>query len=205
MAGNSGNAPPKMPPSAGAMEQLLASLGQGPQRGLPPVERWDPAFCGEIDMRIAADGTWFYLGTPIGRPALVKLFASVLKQEGGSYFLVTPVEKVGIRVDDLPLQAVEMAVEDEGTGRQILFRTVSDDMVTIGPEHGLRFDRDGRDGLRPAVHVRRDLWARVTRALSYDLLAMGELREVDGVMMFGVSAGGLFFPAVPAAEIEGLV
>jgi uncharacterized protein len=205
MAGNSGNAPPKMPPLAGAMEQLLASLGQGPQRGLPPVERWDPAFCGEIDMRIAADGTWFYLGTPIGRPALVKLFASVLKQEGGSYFLVTPVEKVGIRVDDLPLQAVEMAVEDEGTGRQILFRTVSDDMVTIGPEHGLRFDRDGRDGLRPAVHVRRDLWARVTRALSYDLLAMGELREVDGVMMFGVSAGGLFFPAVPAAEIEGLV
>lgn len=196
--------PGKASPPAGAMEQLMAQLGQGPQRGLPPVERWNPAFCGDIDMRIAADGSWFYLGTPIGRPALVKLFASVLKLEEGGYVLVTPVEKVGIRVDDLPLQAVEMAVEGESNSRQILFRTLSDDMVTVGPDHALRFERDGRDGLKPAVHVRRGLWARVTRALSYDLLALGELREVNGVPMFGVAAGGVFFPAVPAAEIEGL-
>ncbi|MGL4975501.1 MAG: DUF1285 domain-containing protein [Bosea sp. (in: a-proteobacteria)] len=195
----------KTPPMAGAMEQLMAQLGPAARRGLPPVERWHPAFCGDIDMRIASNGTWFYLGTPIGRPALVKLFASVLKQEEGATFLVTPVEKVGIRVDDLPLQAVEMAVEGEGDARQILFRTLTDDMVTVGPDHALRFDRDGRDGLKPAVHVRRGLWARLTRALSYDLLALGEVRAVDGVPMFGVAAGDAFFPAVPAAEIEGLL
>ena len=99
------------------MNRLLSALGGGPVRGLPPVERWNPPFCGDLDMRIAADGTWYYLGTPIGRPALVRLFSSVLKREGDDYFLVTPVEKVGIKVEDAPLQAVEMAVEGEGIGR----------------------------------------------------------------------------------------
>ncbi len=187
-----------------AMERLLRALKDGTRRGPPPVERWNPPFCGNLDMRIAADGTWFYLGTPIGRPALVKLFSSVLRRDDGDYFLVTPVEKVGLVVEDAPFQAVEMAVEGEGEGRTIAFRTQVDDVVTVDGEHPLRFEREAGGGLKPYVHVRRDLWARLTRALSYDLLALGEVRTVEGRQMFGVAASGGFYPAAPASEIEGL-
>lgn len=187
-----------------AMERLMAALGTGAQRGLPPVERWNPPFCGDLDMRIAADGTWFYMGTPIGRPALVKLFSSVLKREGDDYFLVTPVEKVGIKVEDAPLQAVEMQLDGEGDARSIAFRTQVDDLFCVGAEHGLRFERAAKDGLKPYVHVRRGLWARLTRALTYDLLALGEVRAVAGAAMFGVAASGRFYPALPASEIEGI-
>jgi hypothetical protein len=194
-----------MSDSGGAMERLVAALQGGKARGIPPVERWNPDFCGDIDMRIAADGTWFYLGTPIGRPALVKLFASVLRRDGDDYVLVTPVEKLGITVEDAPFQAVEMAVEGEGEARAIAFRTQVDDLVKVGPEHPIRFEREAAgDGLKPYVHVRRNLWARLTRALTYDLLALGEVREVEGLAQFGVAAGGLFHPAVPASEIDGL-
>ncbi len=186
-----------------AMERLVAALRGGETRGLPPVERWNPDFCGHIDMRIAADGTWFYLGTPIGRPALVKLFSSVLRRDGDDYVLVTPVEKLGIVVEDAPFQAVEMAVESEGESRSIAFRTQVDDLVDVGPEHAIRFERGAGDGLKPYVHVRRGLWARVTRALTYDLLALGEVRDVAGVPMFGIAVAGDFHPAVPASEIEG--
>jgi hypothetical protein len=189
--------------AAGAMSRLLSALGSGPSRGLPPVERWNPAFCGDLDMRIAADGTWFYLGTPIGRPALVKLFSSVLKREGDDYFLVTPVEKVGIRVEDAPLQAVEMAVEGEGDQRSIAFRTGTDDLVTVGPDNALRFERAANEGVKPYVHVRRGLWARLTRALTYDLLALGEISEIEGEAQFGIAAGGAFHVVAPASEIEG--
>ena len=187
-----------------AMERLMASLGGGKARGLPPVERWNPPFCGDLDMRIAADGTWFYMGTPIGRPALVKLFSSVLKREGDDYFLVTPVEKVGITVDDAPFQAVEMQVDGAGDARTLAFRTQVDDLVCVGPDHALRFARAAQDGLTPYVHVRRGLWARLTRALTYDLLALGEVRDVEDEAMFGVAAAGQFYPAVPASEIEDI-
>lgn len=186
------------------MNRLLSALGSGPVRGLPPVERWNPPFCGDLDMRIASDGTWFYLGTPIGRPALVKLFSSVLKREGDDYFLVTPVEKVGIKVEDAPLQAVEMAVEGEGDQRSIAFRTRTDDLVTVGPDNVLRFERAANEGVKPYVHVRRGLWARLTRALTYDLLALGEIGEIDGQAQFGIAAGGLFHVVASASEIEGL-
>lgn len=188
---------------AQAMDRLLGALQGGKTRGLPPVERWNPPFCGDLDMRIAADGTWFYMGTPIGRPALVKLFSSVLRRDEGDYFLVTPVEKVGITVEDAPFQAVEMAVEGEGNERSIAFRTQVDDVVSVGPEHPIRFESEAGGGLKPYIHVRRELWARVTRALTYDLLALGEIRAVDGRDMFGVAAAGQFYPAVPASEIEG--
>ena len=190
--------------SGPAMERLMAALGDGKRRGPPPVERWDPPFCGDLDMRIAADGTWYYLGTPIGRPALVRLFSSVLKREGDEHFLVTPVEKVRIQVEDAPLQAVEMQVEGEGDARAVALRTSVDDLVSVGPGHALRFERAAKDGLKPYVHVRRGLWARLTRALTYDLLALGEVREVGGEAQFGIAAGGLFHPALPASEIEGL-
>ena len=172
---------------------------------LPPVHLWNPPFCGDLDMRIAADGTWFYLKTPIGRHALVKLFASVLKREGDRYFLVTPVEKCGITVDDVPFVAVELRVEAHGPDQTLHFRTNVDDWVACGPEHALRFTpEEGTGGLRPYLHVRRDLWARVKRALFFDLVDLGEERDVEGVRMFGVVSGGEFFAMAPADEIEGL-
>jgi len=109
-------------------------------KGLPAVHLWNPPFCGDLDMRIAGDGTWYYMGTPIGRPALVRLFSTILKREDGKHFLVTPVEKVGIRVDDAPFLAVEMLREHDGRGRLLRFRTNVDDWVDCDEAHRLRFD-----------------------------------------------------------------
>ena len=186
----------------GGLETITGALARS-GKGPPPVERWNPPFCGDLDMRIAADGTWFYLKTPIGRPALVKLFASVLKREGDSYFLVTPVEKCGITVDDAPFLAVELEIEDGAAGRVLHFRTNVDDWVSCGPQHALRFEPEaGTGGLKPYLHVRRDLWAKVTRALFFDLVEIGEERDVDGQAMFGVISMGAFFPMAPADQVR---
>jgi len=182
----------------------LAGAVKGAGR-LPPVHLWNPPFCGDLDMRIAADGTWYYLKTPIGRPALVKLFASILKREGDTYFLVTPVEKCGITVDDVPFLAVEMRLEAPGPGQTLHFRTNVDDWVACGAERALRFEpEEGTGGLRPYLHVRSNLWALVKRALFFDLVDLGEERDVEGVRMFGVVSGGAFFAMAPADEIEDL-
>ncbi len=189
----------------GGLEAIAASLPRE-KDGLPPVERWNPPFCGDIDMKIAADGTWFYQKTPIGRPALVKLFASVLKREGDKYFLVTPAEKVGIAVEDAPFLAVELAVTGEGQERVLRFRTNVDDFVAAGPGHALRFEPEpGTDGLKPYLHVRSDLWAKVTRALFYDLVALGEERDIGGKAMFGVASNGEFFPMAEASALREFV
>ena len=188
------------------LDAIAGAVGGAASKGAPPVHLWNPPFCGDLDMRIAADGTWFYLKTPIGRHALVKLFASVLKREGEKYFLVTPVEKVGITVDDAPFTAVEMQQEGEGAARVLSFRTNVDDWVTCGPEHALRFEPEAdTDGLKPYLHVRRDLWALVSRALFYDLVELGEERDVDGVRMFGVASAGSFFPMAPADSLKDLL
>ncbi|HET7680316.1 MAG TPA: DUF1285 domain-containing protein [Xanthobacteraceae bacterium] len=172
-------------------------------KGPPPVHLWNPPFCGDIDMRIAADGTWYYMKTPIGRPALVKLFASVLKREANRYFLVTPVEKVGIVVEDAPFLAVEMQTQDQTGDRVLRFRTNVDDWVECGPDHALRFDPEpDTGGLKPYLHVRRDLWARLTRPLFYDLVGLGEERDVEGRRMFGVASKNSFFPMVPAETLR---
>jgi hypothetical protein len=142
------------------LDAIAGVARQAGERGLPPVHLWNPPFCGDLDMRIAADGTWYYLKTPIGRHALVKLFASVLKREDDNYFLVTPVEKCGIVVEDAPFLAVELNVEQGERGQVLRFRTNVDDWVACGPEHALRFEpEDGTGGLKPYLHVRRDLWA----------------------------------------------
>ena len=171
-------------------------------KGLPPVHLWNPPFCGDLDMRIASDGTWFYMGTPIGRPALVRLFSTILKREDGKHFLVTPVEKVGIRVDDAPFLAVEMLKEKHGRDRLLRFRTNVDDWVEAGPGHALKFVPEATGGLKPYVHVRRDLWAKVTRALFYDLVALGEQRELGGKQMFGVASKGEFFSMAEASALK---
>jgi hypothetical protein len=185
----------------GGLEGIAAALPRE-GRGLPPVHLWNPPFCGEIDMRISADGTWFYQKTPIGRPALVKLFASVLKREGDKYFLVTPVEKVGLMVEDVPFLAVELQVEHVARGQVLNFRTNVDDWVDAGPDHAMRFEMEPTGGLKPYLHVRSDLWAKVTRALFYDLVELGEERAVDGKAMFGVASGGEFFAMAEASALR---
>jgi uncharacterized protein len=189
--------------SHAGLDAIAGAARQAGTKGPPPVHLWNPPFCGDLDMRIASDGTWFYLKTPIGRPALVRLFASVLKREGDKHFLVTPVEKCGITVDDAPFLAVEMRAEDTGEGRTLHFRTNVDDWVACGGDHALRFEPEPHSGgLKPYLHVRRGLWAKVTRALFYDLVELGEERDIDGVRMFGVASGGAFFPMAPADQLK---
>jgi hypothetical protein len=171
-------------------------------KGLPPVHLWNPPFCGDLDMRIAPDGTWYYMGTPIGRPALVRLFSTILKREDGKHFLVTPVEKVGIRVDDAPFLAVEMQKRASAGGTLLRFRTNVDDWVDCDAAHRLRFESAADGGLTPYLHVRADLWAKVTRALYYDLVDMGEERMVGGQEMFGVESAGEFFPMADAEQVR---
>jgi hypothetical protein len=187
----------------GGLDALAGAANAAARKGPPPVHLWNPPFCGDLDMRIGADGTWYYLKTPIGRPALVKLFASVLKREAERYFLVTPVEKCGIVVDDAPFVAVELRVDEPGPRQTLHFRTNVDDWVACGAEHALRFEPEPETGgLKPYLHVRRDLWALVKRALFYDLVELGEERDIDGVAMFGIVSAGAFFAMAPAASLQ---
>jgi hypothetical protein len=186
--------------AAAARDAANSSPGS---RALPPVHLWNPPFCGDLDMRIAGDGTWFYMGTPIGRPALVRLFSTILKREDGKHFLVTPVEKVGIRVEDAPFLAVEMLKENDGRGQRLRFRTNVDDWVACDAAHRLRFEAAADGGLTPYLHVRADLWAKVTRAIYYDLVDIGEERVVDGRAMFGIASSGAFFAMADAEQMRG--
>src|SRR5512140_1352294 len=185
------------------LDAIAGVAREASRKGAPPVHLWNPPFCGDLDMRIASDGTWFYLKTPIGRPALVKLFASVLKREGDKYFLVTPVEKCGLVVEDAPFLAVELNVEQSASGRMLNFRTNVDDWVQCGPAHNLRFEPEaGTGGLKPYLHVRRDLWAKVTRTLFFDLVELGEERATAEGQMFGLASGGEFFIMAPADSLK---
>jgi uncharacterized protein len=193
--------PPRAP------ERSLRGLGEAATeclRGVGPAPSWNPPDCGDIDMRIAADGTWFYCGSPIGRLPLVQLFASVLRKETDRYVLVTPVEKVGIRVDDAPFLAIEMRIEDEANEPRLIFRTNANDMMAVDSEHLLRFERSVAEGLKPYVKVRGDLWALIKRAVFFDLVALGKTEHLANQDWFGVRSCGVFFPMCLASEIEGL-
>ena len=192
---------------AHAPERVLQGLGKAATRrlrGLGRAPSWNPPDCGDIDMRIAADGTWFYCGSPIGRLPLVQLFASVLRKETDRYVLITPAEKIGIKVDDAPFLAIEMGIEDEGNERRLIFRTNVEDLVIVDSEHALRFERGAAGGLKPYVKVRGELWALLKRALFYDLVALGQTERIANQDWFGVRSCGVFFPMCPASEIEGL-
>jgi uncharacterized protein len=186
------------------LETIAGTARTAGNKGPPPVHLWNPPDCGDIAMRIASDGTWFYQASPIGRPGLVKLFASVLKREGDRYYLVTPVEKCGIVVDDAPFLAVELAREPDGQGSESLhFRTNVDDWVTCGPANPLRFEPEpGTGGLKPYVHVRYNLWAKVTRSLFYELVDLAQEREVDGARVVGVASAGAFFVMAAADGLK---
>jgi hypothetical protein len=179
-------------------ESLAASARAAKKGGLPPVHLWNPPFCGDLDMRIARDGTWFYLGTPIGRFELVKLFSTILRRDGDDYFLVTPVEKVGITVDDAPFVAVDFNQVDDG----LVFETNVGDLVTAGPENPIRVVRDVETGEpSPYVLVRSNLEALIDRKSFYRLVDIGETADVDGVAWFGVRSNGVFFEIIPADEL----
>jgi len=179
-------------------ESLAASVKATKTRGLPPVETWNPPFCGDIDMEIRRDGTWFYEGTPIGRPGLVKLFASILIREEDKYFLVTPVEKVGIRVDDAPFVAVDFEASGEGDAQRLTFTTNLEDITVAGEDAPLRFVRDPATGEpSPYVRVRRNLEALIDRKSFYRLVDLGV--HHDG--WFGVWSSGSFFGIIPSDDL----
>lgn len=190
---------------ARGLEALISRAARA-GKGLPPVDRWNPEFCGDIDMEIRADGTWFYMGTPIGRMPLVQLFSTVLrKDEDGRTYLVTPVEKVGIRVVDAPFVAVEMNVSGEGDEQVMTFRTNVGDVVEAGPGHPLRFvDEPETGGLKPYLLVRGRLEALVARPVMYELVNHGEEIEIDGERMFCVRSKGQVYPIMPVETLERL-
>jgi len=177
---------------------LVASIQATKSRGLPPVDKWNPPFCGDLAMRIARDGTWFYEGSPIGRPGLVKLFSSILKREEGKYFLVTPVEKVGITVDDAPFVAIDFDAAGEGQDQVLTFVTHVDDIAKAGPDHEIDVRRDPETGEpSPYIHIRRDLWALIDRKSFYRLVDLGTTHGD----WFGVWSVGEFFGIIPAQEL----
>lgn len=178
----------ELPDLAGLSLAEIATLVE--QRRLPPVEQWNPAHCGDSEMRIARDGTWFHQGSPIGRQTMVRLFSTILRrEEDGRYVLVTPVEKLDIAVEDAPFVAVEMKAEGNGPDSRLAFRLNTGDLVKAGPDHPLRF-ATSEDGPRPYLHVRGGLEALVARPVYYDLAerALAELERP------GIWSDGAFFP-----------
>jgi hypothetical protein len=172
-------------------------------RGLPPVHLWNPPFCGDLDMRIARDGTWFYLGTPIGRFELVKLFSSILRKDDDKYFLVTPVEKVGITVEDAPFVAVDFNVIGDGADQKLRFETHVGDFSEASAEDPIRVVRDPvtREPA-PYVHIRAGLEALIDRKSFYRLVDLGIHKDVEDQSWFGVVSSGEFFPIIPSKELE---
>ena len=162
---------------------------------LPPVHLWNPSHCGDSQMRIAADGTWFHQGSPIGRKELVKLFSTILRREtDGSHVLVTPIEKLTIQVDDAPFIAVEATSEGEGRDRRIIFRLNTDDLVAAGADHLLRVDTAPDGTPRPYLHVRAGLQALVNRPVFYQL---ADLALAEDAKQPGLWSSGAFFPFMP--------
>ncbi|MGR3502014.1 DUF1285 domain-containing protein [Pseudaestuariivita sp.] len=179
--------------------QSIAALARAASKGgLPPVHLWNPPFCGDLDMRIARDGTWFYQGTPIGRPGLVRLFSTILRKDGEKYFLVTPVEKVGITVDDAPFVAVDFEVSGEGEAQVLRFETNVGDHVEAGPQAPLRVVKDPETGEpSPYVLVRANLEALIDRKSFYRLVDIGV--HHDG--WFGLWSAGEFFRVIRSEEL----
>ena len=173
--------------------QAIARAARSNHGGLPPVHLWNPPHCGDIGLKISRDGSWSYQGSPIGRPALVRLFSTVLRRDGDEYVLVTPVERVSVEVEDAPFLAVGMEKAQGPAGPTLRFRTNVEDVVEAGPGHELRFENGAASGIKPYLHVRSGLWALVTRALAYDLVELAEIRDVGGRPCLGVESGGQFF------------
>jgi uncharacterized protein len=174
-----------LPPGPAGLEAVIKG-----QPGLPPVERWNPPYCGDSQMRIGRDGTWFHQGAVIGRPAMVRLFSTILRKDDEGFMLVTPVEKLSIAVEDVPFIAVLMAHEGEGEAMRLTFTTNVNDIVMAGRDHPLRFVPDAQTGAPvPYLHVRRGLEARLARPVYYALVELAQSRGEE----FGVWSDGVYF------------
>ena len=184
-------------PNSASLADMIARASRT-GKGVPPVESWEPAFCGDIDMEIKRDGAWFYLGTPIGRPAMVELFSSVLRKDADAKtYLVTPVEKLGIRVEDAHFVGVELDIASAGDQQALTLRTNVGDVVEIGPEHAMRFDFETQhSGIKPYIHVRGRLEALASRPIMHQLMALGEEIEIDGQLTFALRSRGVVFPVM---------
>ncbi len=183
-------------------DTLAAAARTATRKGPPPVHLWNPPFCGDLDMRIARDGTWWYLGTPMGRKELVRLFSSILRRDGDDYFLVTPVEKVGITVDDAPFVAVDFERSGKGQDQVLTFETHVGDFAAAGPDHPIRVVRDPKTGEpSPYVLIRANLEALIDRKSFYRLVEVGCHERHKGEDWFGVWSGGVFFAVIPSAEL----
>jgi hypothetical protein len=170
----------------GAFQQQISSQNAA----LPPIDKWNPDFCGDIDIQIKHDGTWFYMGTPIGRKPLVKLFASVLKREDNNYFLVTPVEKVGIQVEDAPFIITQWQKEED----KLLLTTNTGDDLIVSAENPIEIFADRKTGdYLPYALVRRNLWARLHQNVFYQLAELGEEKELDGNHHLMLNSGDYSF------------
>jgi hypothetical protein len=185
---------------ANRIQGLEALLRAQDGKTSAPVEMWDPPYCGDIGMAIKADGTWLYQGSPIGRIALVKLFARVLRRDAdGRFYLVTPAEKVDVAVEDAPFLAVELQVDGEGAAQSLTFRTNVEDVVVSGAAAPLRFEvEQGSGGLKPYVLVRGRLEALVSRAVYYDLVELAVPRSGVEPDRLGVWSSGVWFELAPA-------
>ncbi|MFT4715231.1 MAG: hypothetical protein ACI861_000793 [Paracoccaceae bacterium] len=187
-------------PTAEGLANAARAAGK---KGLPPVHLWNPEFCGDLDMRIARDGTWFYLGTPIGRKPLVKLFSSILRRDGDDYFLITPVEKVGITVDDAPFVAVDFDVTFEDETQIVTFTTQVDDVAIAGSAHPVRVEKNAETGEpSPYVLIRANLEALIDRKSFYRLVDLAVHHEVDGENWFGIWSSGVFFKIIRSDELD---
>lgn len=185
------------PPNAG-LEGVAAAAKVAGERGLPPVHLWNPAHCGEIDIRIRKDGVWFHEGTPIGREALVRLFSTVLRLDPDGYHLVTPVEKMKITVEDAPFIAVRV----DQVGEALRFTTNVGDVVDAGPDNIIRVETDALTGEpRPYLHVRRGLEALIARPVFYELAEMATPRATPDGEVFGIASNGAWFPIAPAGTV----
>ncbi|MGI1668775.1 MAG: DUF1285 domain-containing protein [Neptuniibacter sp.] len=162
--------------------------------GIPPLEKWNPEFCGDIDMRIARDGRWFYMGTPIGRPAMVKLFSGVLWQEEGKHYLKTPVEKVGIQVDDAPFLFVSVDQQDGEHGPELVFTSTTDDRVIAGKEHPISVEVcSDTEEPSPYIEVRFGMRGLINRTVFYQLVEMAEEKKSNGRRVLTLESQGETF------------
>lgn len=196
----SGQIPVK--PDVMGIAESARTAGKG--KGAAPVHLWNPPFLGDIDMRIARDGTWYHEGAPIRRPAMVRLFSSILRRDGADYFLVTPVEKLGITVEDAPFVATDVTREGAGEGQVLIFETHVGDRIEAGPDHPIRVEIDAQSQEpAPYVHVRGGLEARIDRKSFYRMVEWGEEAGQGGERWFGVRSGGAFFAMVRAEDLSG--
>ncbi|MCL6269865.1 DUF1285 domain-containing protein [Sansalvadorimonas sp. 2012CJ34-2] len=183
---------------SGLLGQIVAETDG---RKLPPVHQWNPPFCGDIDMVIKRDGSWHYMKSPIGRERMVRLFSTVLRKDGDDFFLVTPVEKVGIMVEDAPFIAISVEVSSQNEKPCLSFVTNVGDVVVLDQEHPLRVDLDPQtQEPSPYILVRDRLEALIHRNVFYQLVEMADIREIKGLKWYGIESCGDFYLIAPAPE-----